>query len=133
MRMDNIEDMPFDHTHWVQNENELNLILDYNKHDVTATHMFYKITIGKTDHALYKGKDKIQLRRDVRSKYKIPCYNYPDVKLGEQLLLTLYCNTTKQNSYDVKQLRSPRSSIKIKDCIFPYIEFQTEPFKALKN
>ena len=133
MRMDNIEDMPFDHTHWVQNKDELNLILDYNKHDVTATHMFYKITIGETDHALYKGKDKIQLRRDVRSKYKIPCYNYPDVKLGEQLLLTLYCNTTKQNSYDVKQLRSPRSSIKIKDCIFPYIEFQTEPFKALKN
>ena len=133
MRMDNIEDMPFDHTHWVQNENELNLILDYNKHDVTATHMFYKITIGETNHTLYKGKDKIQLRRDVRSKYKIPCYNYPDVKLGEQLLLTLYCNTTKQNSYNVKQLRSPRSSIKIKDCIFPYIEFQTEPFKALKN
>lgn len=117
----------------MQNEIELNLILDYNRHDVTATHMFYKITIGETDHTLYKGKDKIQLRRDVRSKYKIPCYNYPDVKLGEQLLLTLYCNTTKQNSYDVKQLRSPRSSIKIKDCIFPYIEFQTEPFKALKK
>ena len=42
MRMDNIEDMPFDHTHWVQNKDELNLILDYNKHDVTATHMFIK-------------------------------------------------------------------------------------------
>ena len=103
MRMDNIEDMPFDHTHWVQNENELNLILGYNKHDVYATYLFYKITIGETDHELYKGKNKIQLRRDVRNKYKIPCYNYPDVKLGEQLLLTLYCINTGNNPFTVKQ------------------------------
>ena len=133
MRMDNIEDMPFDHTHWVQNDDELEMILSYNKHDVHATHLFYLITIGETNHELYKGKNKIQLRRDIRSKYKIPCYNYPDVKLGEQLLLTLYCNYTEQNPYFVKQLRSPRSEIKISDCIFPYIEFQTKPFKALKD
>ena len=133
MRMDNIEDMPFDHTHWVKNEDELNLILDYNKHDVHATYLFYKITIGETDHELYKGKNKIQLRRDIRGKYKIPCYNYPDVKLGEQLLLTLYCINTGNNPVTVKQWRSPRDKIKISDCIFPYIEFQTEPFKALKK
>ena len=133
MRMDNIEDMPFDHTHFVKNDEELNMILNYNKHDVYATYLFYKITIGETEHSLYKGKNKIQLRRDIRSKYKIPCYNYPDVKLGEQLLLTLYCMYTNQNPYDVKQWRTPRPEIKISDCIFPYIEFKTKPFQALKN
>ena len=133
MRMDNIEDMPFHHTHYVKSNEELDLILGYNKHDVHATYEFYKITIGDTNHALYKGKNKIQLRKNIKQKYKIPCFNYPDVKLGEQLLLTLYCNNTGQNPYTVKQWRSPRPQIKISDCIFPYIEFQTEPFKALKN
>ena len=103
MRMDNIEDMPFHHTHYVRSTEELDLILGYNKHDVHATYEFYKITIGDTDHTLYKGKNKIQLRKNIKQKYRIPCFNYPDVKLGEQLLLTLYCAYTGNNSYEVKQ------------------------------
>lgn len=133
MRMDNIEDMPFHHTHYVKSDEELNLILGYNKHDVHATHEFYKITIGDTDHTLYKGKNKIQLRKNIKQKYKIPCFNYPDVKLGEQLLLTLYCAYTGNSPYEVKQWRSPRNSIKISDCIFPYIKFKTKPFQVLKD
>lgn len=131
MKMDNVEDMPFDHTHYVQNEEELQLILGYNKHDVRATNEFFKITKGDTDFPLYKGKDKILLRKQIMNSHKIPCLNYPDVKLGEQLLLKLYCDNTNKNPYDVKKLGTPRSSIKLSECIFDYIEFKTPAFKAL--
>lgn len=131
MKMDNVEDMPFDHTHYVQNEEELQLILDYNKHDVKATYEFFKITKGETDHPLYAKKDKLLLRKQIMSAHQIPCLNYPDVKLGEQLLLKLYCEYTKKNVFDVKKLKSPRSEIKLADCIFDYIKFETPAFKAL--
>ena len=133
MRMDNIEDMPFHHTYHIQNKSEIELILSYNKHDVHATYEFYKITLGKTDHPLYSGKNKIQLRREIRKKHKIPCLNYPDVKIGEQLLLKLYCDHTGYNQSIVKKWGTPRSSIKLSDCIFDYIEFKTDAFKALKS
>ena len=131
LRMDNIEDMPFDHTHYVQNEEELQMILDYNKLDVKTTYEFYKITKGETDHPLYKGKDKLALRKFIKKKYGIPCFNYPDVKLGEELLFKLYCTNTGLSPFVVKKLGTPRESIKLSECIFPYIEFKTKPFQAL--
>lgn len=131
MKMDNVEDMPFDHTHYVQNEEELQLILDYNKHDVRATYEFFKITKGDTDHPLYAKKDKLLLRKQIMAAHKIPCLNYPDVKLGEQLLLKLYCEYTHKNVFDVKKLKSPRTEIKLSDCIFDYIKFETPAFNAL--
>ena len=131
MKMDNIEDMPFDHTHYVQNDEELKLILDYNKHDVYATYEFFKITKGETEYSLYKGKNKLLLRKQIMKSHNISCLNYPDVKLGEQLLLKLYCDNTNKNPYEVKKLGTPRSSIKLSECIFDYIEFKTPAFKAL--
>ena len=133
MRLPNVEDMPLHHTHHVQNMDEVNMILDYNKNDVYATYEFYKITKGETDNPLYKGENKLELRQFIKKKYHIPCYNYPDVKLGEQLLLTLYCQHTKKSPFEVKKLRSPRPVIKLSECIFDYIEFKTKPFQALKS
>ena len=73
--MDNIEDMPFDHTHYVQNEEELQMILDYNKLNVKTTYEFLLTTFGKTDYPLYKGKNKIELRQKLGKKFNIHCIN----------------------------------------------------------
>lgn len=133
MRMDNIEEMPFEHTHYVQNEDELNLILDYNKWDVYCTHQFYLLTTGETEHPLYKGKNKLKLRKDILKKYKIPCLNFPDVKIGEELLLHLYSLETNSNKYELRKMGTPRSEIDLGKCVFDYIKFQTKPFQELLN
>lgn len=134
MRMELVEDMPYNHDYHVSKESELNEILDYNKHDVYATYLFFNITKGNTDNKLYKGKDKLQLRKDIQKMYNLPCLNMADVKIGEELLLKLYCDETGE---DPKKLRksggSPRKQINIGECIFPYIQFKTKKFQALKD
>lgn len=132
MRMRNVEEMPFNHTHWCSEE-DIKSILLYNLNDVKATTLFFFMTIGKTDNPIYKGKDKISLRLNLNKKYKLGCLNFPDVKIGEQLILKLYCDKTGSRKRDIKQLKSPRNSINLKECVPKWVEFKTKEFNQLLN
>lgn len=133
MNLENVEEMPIHHTTWCK-EGDEELILSYNKNDVWATYQFLLITIGRTDHPLYKGKDKIDLRKKIQNKFKIPCLNYPDVKIGEQLILKLYSQKTGISLWDLKkQGGTPRDKIYLKDCIPSWANFETKEFNSIKK
>ena len=133
MRMKNVEEMPIHHTHWCR-EGDEELILKYNLNDVEATYNFLLTTLGKTEYSLYKGKNKIELRQKIKAKFGIPCLNYPDVKIGEQLILNLYCNKTGNNLYDItKRGGTSRSKIALKDCIPKWANFETKEFNSIKK
>ena len=78
MNMENIEEMPIHHTQWC-NESDIDMILSYNKNDVDATYRFFLTTLGKTEYSLYKGKDKMKLRLDLKKKFNVNVLNMPDV------------------------------------------------------
>ena len=133
MRMENVEEMPLHHTHWCKPGDE-DLILDYNRNDVWATFLFLKATLGKTDYSLYKGKNKIELRQKLKQKFKIPCLNYPDVKIGEQLMLKLYADATGRNLWDIKKKGgTPRGEIRLAECIPHWANFKTKEFNQIKT
>ena len=116
----NVQDMPYDHTTKIKTSEQVQEILDYNLNDVEATLVFYE-----------KTRDKIELRRGLLQKYGLPCLNYPDSKIGEQLMLKLYCHYTEQNEDDVKRKRTYRNLFKFSECIPEYIKFTTLEFNQL--
>ena len=123
MNLPNVMDMPIDYKRDDITLDEVyNVILPYNLNDVEATYEFYKRSI-----------EKINLRKGLINKYNLPCINYPDSKIGEELVLKLYCEATNTNTWDVKKLRSERLKIALKDCIFDYIKFETPEFNNLLN
>ena len=65
MDLENIEEMPIHHTKTNMTKEEVELTIDYCYNDVDATYEFYKITLGDTDHPLYRGDNLIELRRDI--------------------------------------------------------------------
>ena len=133
MNMPNVEEMPIDHQTWCKKGDE-ECVLQYNKNDVEATYLFFKTTLGKTDYSLYKGRDKIKLRSKLQSQFGIPCLNYPDVKIGEELILSLYCKKTGKSLYDLKKSGgTPRPSINLADCIPPWANFKSKEFNDLKR
>ena len=133
MRMPSVEEMPIPHNAWCKKGDE-NLILKYNKNDVEATYLFFKTTLGQTDHVLYHNKNKLKLRSDIQNRFKLPCLNYPDVKIGEELIIDLYCEKTGKNKFDLKkQGGTKRSSIALKDCIPHWANFETPEFQKLKK
>ncbi len=120
MNYPNVMDMPIHHSAENISLDDIEEILKYNLNDVLATYEFYKLTIPK-----------IELRKQIQAKYNIPCINYSDSKIGESLLLELYSNHNKKNSYDIKKLRSYRESIVFNDIIFDYISFESKEFNKL--
>ena len=106
----------------------------YNKNDVEATFLFFKTTLGQTDYVLYKGKNKLKLRSDIQNQFGLLCLNYPDVKIGEELIINLYCKKTGKNKFDLKkQGGTKRNSIALKDCIPHWANFETSEFQKLKK
>ena len=65
---------------------EIKLTKDYCRNDVMATFEFYKITTGNTEHPLYKGNNQIDLRQDIFEEFGIPCLNYSDSKIGDEMI-----------------------------------------------
>ncbi len=116
----NVQDMPYDHTTKIKTSEQVQEILDYNLNDVEATLVFYE-----------KTRDKIELRRGLLQKYGLPCLNYPDSKIGEQLMLKLYCEATNQKEEEVKKKRTYRNSFKFSECIPEYVKFYTPEFNKL--
>lgn len=120
MRFDNVQDMPYSHEYKIKTKEEVQEIIDYNRNDVLATKAFYKLT-----------EDKLSLRKGLQTKYGLECLNYPDSKIGEQLMLKLYCEATEQSEDQVKRKRTYRKSFKFSECIPEYVKFYTPEFNEL--
>lgn len=127
INFENVQDIPFEEDHLVE-DYEIQSILDYNLNDVKATYEFYKITKGETDLTLYKNNDKIQLRKDISSHYGINCLNYNDVKIGDAINKVVYSKLTGKTSRDLKNGKTFRPRIDLKDCIPNYISFKSKYF-----
>lgn len=108
-------------------------ILEYNKNDVFATNKFLNVTLGNTDHVLYKGKNKIELRQKIAKKFGLKGYNFNDVKLGTELILKLYCNKYRLPESEVRKARTPRRIIQLGDCLPKWMDFKTHDFDSLIN
>lgn len=120
MNYPNVMEMPIEHTRTNITAEEIAGILAYNLNDVMATYEFYK-----------KSLPKIELRKSLMNTYNIPCLNWSDSKIGEQLILKLYCDKTDTDTHEVKKLRSDRLKIALNDVILPYITFNSVEFNTL--
>ena len=126
----NVEDFPYEFNHIVLPQ-QIDDILSYNLNDVNATYEFYLITKGQTELKLFKGLDKIQLRKDIQSEYAFNCLNFNDIKIGAGITAKYYSEISGINYYDFKDLRTYRSVINLVDCIPNYIEFKTPKLQKI--
>lgn len=120
MNYPNVQEMPIPFNKQNLTLNEMNLVADYCLNDVKATYEFY-----------LKSKDKIELRKQLSKKYNIPCINWNNGKIGENLLLKLYCEKTNKNYWETRKLRTKRDSISLGDCIPTNISFSSKEFNSL--
>lgn len=129
----NIEDMPYDHNTSVETRQDADKIIDYCKNDCLSTKHFYDITRGATDLKLYKGKDKLGLRKDVKREFLFTPTNFSDVKIGDQLMKVNYLKATGYNWKDLRELKDKyvRKQFTFGDCFPSYIHFDTPELIAL--
>ena len=127
--LENIEEMPFDHTRINLTNDELAQTVLYCENDVWALYQFYLVTIGETEHPLYKGNDQIELRKNIEEEFGIPCLNYSDSKIGDEMIKKFYCQEKRINYTNLPKKGFFRKSIAVKNCIASYIKFETPELK----
>jgi hypothetical protein len=125
MDLENIEEMPVHHTKTDMTDDEIQLTKDYCRNDIMATYEFYKVTTGNTEHPLYKGNNQIELRQDIEEEFDIPCLNYSDSKIGDEMIKKFYCQEKNIQYSDLPKKGLFRTEVKVRHCIADYITFQT--------
>lgn len=120
MNYPNVMDMPIHHSSENITLEQIDEIIVYNKNDVLSTYEFYKKSI-----------DKINLRKAIKKKYNMSCLNWNNGKIGEQLILKLYCEKTGEDIYEVRKKRTVRESINLNDCVPHNIAFKSKEFNKI--
>lgn len=130
MDLENIEEMPIHHSKTNMTDEEIRITKDYCRNDVLATRAFYKITIGDCDHPLYRGNNQIELRQDIEQEFGIPCMNYSDSKIGDEMIKKFYSIEKKIEYKELPKKGFFRKEIKLKHCVADYIKFETKQLQA---
>lgn len=127
MDMENVEEMPIPHWKKDLTKEEIQIVKDYcSLSDVSATFEFWKYMTGEVDHPLYKQNNQIVLRQDIETEFKIPCMNYSNAKIGDEIIKKYYC---EEKGITYKQLPKKgffRKEIQLRHCIPKYISFKTK-------
>ena len=133
MDLENIEEMPIHHSKTDMSKDDIEITIKYCHNDVMATYEFYKVTTGDTDHPLYKGNNQIELRQDIEEEFGIPCLNYSDSKIGDEMIKKFYCQEKGIQYSDLPKKGFFRKEVKVKHCIADYITFQTPELQEFFN
>lgn len=122
MRSESVVDMPVANGSILTKEQINNLLIPYNKHDVAETKRFAQFS-----------KDAILFREGLVEKFGIDVYNWNETKIGEQMIIKeLGDNICYDRSSGKRAMRQThRTSVVVRDIIFPYINFETPEFSGI--
>lgn len=122
MRSDNIEDLPFPVGKMLTGP-EIDVLIKYNRHDVLQTFKFYEHT-----------KTQIEFREQLTKQYGKNFMNFNDTKIGKDYFIMKLEESMPGCCYNKGKLQqTKREYIDLRDCIFPYIRFESPEFNSILN
>jgi hypothetical protein len=125
MKADSIVDLPYD-PHSDLLDDQIDVLLVYNMHDVKMTLLFYKECLSQ-----------ITFREELSVKYKRNFLNHNDTKIGKDYFIMRLEEDMPGSCYRVGKKgerhlnQTKREVIHIKDCLFNYYDFKRPEFKLV--
>lgn len=120
MDWENILEMPIHYTTPIETFDQIDTIVEYCWNDVKSTKEIFN-----------RSKSQIQLRKELTNKYDINLYSASEPRISKELFAYYLSQKLNIDKKTLKNLRTPRSIIKFKDIILPYIKFTSLEFKLL--
>lgn len=119
MRFPNIESMPIHHTARVDAD-EIPLVLGYMDNDVDSTAEFFNRIKFETD-----------LRKQLSGKYNLNLMNASEPRMAREIFGKFLSEQMGIPYRDLKERRTYRNRIYVKDIIFPYVKFRDPVLKEI--
>jgi len=120
MRAETVVDMPVENGTMLNAQQIDDLLIPYNRHDVSKTKQF-----------ALSSMDAINFRISLIDQFGVDVLNWNDTKIGEQIIIRKLGNDLCYDfSTGRKKIRqTPRTSVALNEIIFPYIQFQNPAFQ----
>ena len=115
LRKENIQTLPYKHDS-ILTDSQIDNVIDYCFNDIDST---YSFNLESLEH--------INIREYNTQLYNHNFINYSDAKMGEIIIELIMIQKTGKTEFG----QSHYDSIDLKDVIFDYINFETEPFKKI--
>lgn len=116
MRMKKIQDLPYHHEDIISDEG-VQIVLDYNTHDVNATYDFYLLNV-----------DAIKMRVELSNYFSLDFLNANDPKIGVEIFLKYISEITNIGKKELEKMRTHRKEVLMSEIIFDYVKFQSQVF-----
>lgn len=116
MDLDNIEDLPVqkDKYNWKEK------VLSYNFNDVFSTKKLYE-----------KNKHEIELRKELTKRENINLMNSTEPDMAKKIFGKYLSEAMNIPLRELKHMQTDRLIVRIKDIIFPYINFKTDKLQQV--
>jgi hypothetical protein len=118
----NVRDMPIHHSTYIKTQDEINTIISYCINDVASTKQVMMLS-----------KEQIMLRKALTNEYNINLYSASEPRISKELFLHFLSAKTGIKKYDLKQMRTRRTEIRVADIILPYVNFKRKEFNNLHD
>jgi hypothetical protein len=115
----NIMDMPIHHSTEIKAK-QIPEIINYCINDVKSTKAI-----------MFLSKGQIELRKNLTSEYNIDLFSASEPRISKELFLMFLSDQTGIKKWELRQMRTNRDKIVVKDIILPYIKFRTATFQNL--
>ncbi len=125
MKADSIVDLPYD-PHSDLTDDQIDVLLAYNMHDVKMTLLFYKECLSQ-----------INFREELSVKYNRNFLNHNDTKIGKDYFIMRLEEDLPGSCYRIGKKgerhlnQTKRDVINIKDCLFNYYDFKRPEFQLV--
>jgi len=120
MDWDNILEMPIHHSSAITTKEEIDTILEYCINDVKSTKEIYN-----------RSKSQIALRKELTKTYGINLFSASEPRISKEIFGYYLSEKLNIPKKELRDMRTHRDIIKIKDIILPYINFTSSEFSTL--
>ena len=120
LKWNKIQDLPLPYDKKITRE-DIELIVKYNVNDVLISFELFKAL-----------QPQIQLRKQLGEIYGVDISSASDSKIANVLLEKFYTDQTGTDIKEIRNLRTKREFLWLKDCICPGIKFKTKKLRNLK-
>ncbi len=130
MDWENVEEMPHPHYEKVLDEETLNLVVLYCINDVRSTKAIFNLKDPKGNKIMVS---QINLRAELSAKYNVNLFSASEPKISKEIFLHFLSEKLGLDKKVIKDMRTYRKDVTIRDIILPCVKFETPEFIAVHN
>jgi hypothetical protein len=126
----NVEEIPHEHYKPIEDIETLNMVVEYCINDVKSTKAIYNYKNKKDEKIMIS---QINLRAHLSSKFNVNLYSAAEPKISREIFLHFLSKKLGIDKKELREKRTYRDIINIKDLILPYIDFKNELLLEVKK